>query len=86
MVTGGDGTVSIELDAGAYELDEVGGAWCSAEASNIDEHGNIVVADGETTYVTVFNCGPRETPQGKPNPGKFPNTGLGPIASEQLAA
>jgi len=86
VTTGWDGTVSIDLDADAYDLDEVGGAWCHAEASNIDEHGRIVVTDGETTYVTVFNCGPRETPKGKPTPGKFPNTGIGPIASEQMAA
>jgi hypothetical protein len=86
VVTGWNGMVSIDLSAGAYELDEVGGMWCYAESSNIDQYGQIVVADGETTYVTVFNCGPRETPKGKPVPGKFPNTGLGPVMSEQLAA
>jgi hypothetical protein len=82
VVTGWDGTVSIDLEAGSYDLDEVGGTWCSAEASNIDEQGRIVVEDGETTYVTVFNCGPRETPK-QPTPGKFPNTGIGPIASTE---
>jgi hypothetical protein len=86
VTTGANGMASVDLDAGSYEIDEVGSTWCHAEASNVDNKGRIVVDDGETTYVTVFNCGPRETPKGKPNPGKFPNTGIGPINSEQLAA
>jgi hypothetical protein len=86
VTTGATGSVSVDLAAGAYDIDEVGSTWCSAEASNVDGQGQIVVDDGETTYVTVFNCGPRETPKGKPVPGKFPNTGIGPVANEQLAA
>jgi len=79
VTTGADGTATINLDAGTYELDEVTMAWCFAEASNVDWQGNIVVVDGETTYVNIYNCGerPHKTPE---TPGKFPNTGVRPEA------
>jgi hypothetical protein len=77
VTTGADGQVVLFLDPGAYEIDEVSMTWCFAEASNVDWEGNIVVVDGETTYVNIFNCGdrPYETPK---HPGKFPNTGVKP--------
>ncbi len=40
------------------QLDEVGGAWCAADASNVDDQGNIVVFDGETAIVTGTNPSP----------------------------
>ncbi len=75
--TGADGITVLYLDPGAYELNEVSTKWCFAEASNVDWEGNIVVVDGGTTYVNVFNCGdrPHKTPE---TPGKFPNTGVKP--------
>jgi hypothetical protein len=77
VTTGADGQAVLFLDPGSYELDEVTYTWCFAEASNVDWQGNIVVADGETTYVNIFNCGerPHKTPE---TPGKFPNTGVKP--------
>ena len=77
VTTGADGKAVVYLDAGSYDLDEVGGTWCFAESSNVDWEGRIVVVDGETTYVNIFNCGdrPHKQPQ---TPGKFPNTGVKP--------
>lgn len=80
VTTGWDGTVALDVDAGSYSIDEIGGTWCHAEANNVDQYGNIVVYDDEVTYVTIFNCGPRETPK-TPKTPKFPNTGVGPEAA-----
>ncbi|MGH2552029.1 MAG: hypothetical protein ACRDHN_21790, partial [Thermomicrobiales bacterium] len=79
VTTGWDGTVAVDVDAGSYAIDELNGTWCHAEASKTDQYGNIVVNDDEITYVTIFNCGPRETPK-TPKTPKFPNTGVGPDA------
>ncbi len=80
VTTGWDGTVALNVDAGSYSIDEIGGTWCHAEASDVDQYGNIVVYDDQVTYVTIYNCGPRETPK-TPKTPKFPNTGVGPEAA-----
>jgi hypothetical protein len=83
VTTGQDGTVSADVDAGSYSIDELGGTWCHAEANNVDQYGNIMVYDDQVTYVTIFNCGPRETPKTPtPKGPKFPNTGVGPQAAQ----
>jgi hypothetical protein len=77
--TGDDGTWTLNLPAGAYTIDEHPGEWCYATATMTDLEGNVVVNDGETTEVDVFNCGPKD--EGKKSPiKKFPNTGIDPAA------
>jgi hypothetical protein len=77
VTTGVDGTVTFSVASGTYDLDEVGGSWCRAESTQIDQNGRIVVQDNTTTYVTIFNCGQREIPKTPKGP-KFPNTGVNP--------
>jgi hypothetical protein len=79
FTTGADGTAHLGLDAGQYALSELGRDWCRAESDQVDGDGYVVVTDGETSYVTVFNCGPGK----KKNPPvkRFPNTGSGPVAN-----
>jgi hypothetical protein len=84
VTTGWDGTVAVDVDAGSYAIDEIGGSWCHAESTKTDQYGNIVVNDDEITYVTIYNCGPRETPK-TPKTPKFPNTGIDPNAVQMAA-
>ncbi|CAN5530291.1 hypothetical protein BH09CHL1_BH09CHL1_08610 [soil metagenome] len=84
VTTGWDGTVAVDVDAGSYAIDELNGTWCHAESTKTDQYGNIVVNDDEITYVTIYNCGPRETPK-TPKTPKFPNTGIDPNAAQMAA-
>ncbi|HEY7031408.1 MAG TPA: sortase, partial [Thermomicrobiales bacterium] len=77
--TDGSGYLSwYGLQAGTYQIDEIGGTWCYAVADHTDKNGYLVVGAGEETTVTVYNCGVNTKP--KP-PKKFPNTGVAPGAA-----
>jgi hypothetical protein len=43
-----------------------------------DEDGSVVVNEGATTEVDVFDCGPHD--KGKQPIKRFPNTGINPAA------
>ena len=81
FATGGDGTAQLYLPAGAYVLTEVDRTWCKATSDQIDEDGNILIYDDQTTTVTVFNCGPGW--EKDPPVKKFPNTGIGAGSESQ---
>src|SRR6185503_17807338 len=69
LTTGPNGTTTVEVPAGEWELDEVGREWCRAESSDVNEDGNIVTKDGHGSVVTVYNCGKRgNIPGGGKNP------------------
>jgi hypothetical protein len=78
--TSGDGTHELYLPAGAYDLNEDPGPWCYATADYTDEEGNLVIHDGYTTTVDVFNCGPNDGGK-EPPVKKYPNTGVGPTVA-----
>jgi LPXTG-site transpeptidase (sortase) family protein len=67
-----------DLTAGTYQIDEIGFEWCYAEASNTDNSGYLKVYAGETTYVSVWNCGIKHVVK---KPVKYPNTGVAPFAA-----
>lgn len=70
--TDGDGIVRFNrLEAGVYELQEVGASWCRAESDSVDARGHVVVTAGERSSVWIFNCLGTKSP---------PNTGAGPLA------
>jgi hypothetical protein len=81
FTTGWDGTAQLFLNAGAYTLTETDRQWCKAKSDQVDADGNLVVYDGQTSYVTVFNCGPGK--EKEPPVKKFPNTGAGEMVSER---
>ncbi len=77
--TDGNGYLGWDgLQAGTYQIDEIGGQWCYAVADNTDDNGYLIVDAGEETHVTVYNCGVKTKPK---KPGKFPNTGAAPGAA-----
>lgn len=76
ITTGWDGTAGATLEAGEYDLYELDRDWCKAESDQVNDDGHIVVQDGETSYVTVYNCGPGK--EKEPPVKKFPNTGVAP--------
>ncbi|MGH2534581.1 MAG: MSCRAMM family protein [Thermomicrobiales bacterium] len=73
--TGADGIEVLYLPATTWSLWEIDREWCRAESDDVDAEGNIVVSDGHTAEVYVFNCGP----DGKKEPPvtDLPNTGSG---------
>ncbi len=75
--TGWDGTAHLYLPAGNYDLFETGRQWCKAESDQVNGNGEVVIYDGETSYVTVYNCGPGK--EKEPPVKKFPNTGAGTL-------
>jgi hypothetical protein len=79
LTTGPNGTASVALPAGQWELDEVGAEWCLAESDGANAAGYLVVRDGYETVVTVYNCGDGG-PVGTPLPTKLPDTGSGDAA------
>jgi hypothetical protein len=79
--TGGDGRVTLTgLAAGSYGVTEKDYEWCKAISSSVDAEGNIVIAEGQETVLTVYNC---NADHGKKDPPvkKFPNTGAGDFQS-----
>ncbi|MCC6943832.1 MAG: sortase [Thermomicrobiales bacterium] len=75
-VTNSAGVVTFSgLEAGWYELDEIGAEWCYAEASRSTGEGYLDVLAGKKTTVWVYNCGV-DIPK-KPVV-TYPNTGVGP--------
>jgi hypothetical protein len=80
FTTGWDGTTQLYLDAGAYSLAEIDRIWCKAKSDQVDSEGNVVIYDDETSYVTVFNCGPGK--EKDPPAKKFPNTGVAEMVTE----
>jgi hypothetical protein len=55
--TDATGEISVEsLATGRYELDRVDGDWCYAEATQVDDDGNVIILTGETTEVWVYTC------------------------------
>jgi hypothetical protein len=58
LTTGADGTATVEVPAGAYEITEQGFEWCAAESDAVDAEGNIVVVAGEDVTIDIANCGP----------------------------
>jgi hypothetical protein len=74
--TTGDGQHEVSLPAGAYTLDEGDAEWCYASSPDVDAEGNVVVSDGHTSVVEVFNCGPGKK---EPSAKNFPNNGTGPV-------
>ncbi|MCC6790567.1 MAG: hypothetical protein IT336_02720 [Thermomicrobiales bacterium] len=80
FTTGWDGTAQLYLESGAYTLTEIDRIWCKAKSDQVDQDGNVVVYDDQTSYVTVFNCGPGQKKD--PPAKKFPNTGVAEMVSE----
>lgn len=78
FTTGGDGTAHLYLSSGNYDLWETDRQWCKAESDQVNGNGEVVIYDGQTSYVTVFNCGPGR--EKEPPVKKFPNTGVAPMA------
>lgn len=79
--TGADGVEVLYLPATTWALWEIDREWCRAESDDVDAEGNIVVNDGETAEVHVFNCGPGK--QKEPPVTTFPNTGSGTTAGPE---
>ena len=82
FTTGGDGSKTLALPEGVWNLDEVGGEWCKAESPDLNQYGQIVTTDGHESIVYIYNCAPpSKTPPVKQPPIKeFPNTGSGPMS------
>ncbi len=82
FTTGGDGSKTLVLPEGAWNLDEVGGEWCKAESPDLNQYGQVVTTDGHESIVYIYNCAPpTKTPPVKQPPIKqFPNTGSGPMS------
>ncbi len=62
------------LDAGFYELEEIGRTWCYAETDRPAADGTLLVEKGESTTVWVYNCDVTATTK---SPVTYPNTGAG---------
>ncbi len=79
--TGNDGYVGLTgLGAGTYDVSEVDYTWCKAVSSKVDEHGNVVIEEGQETILTVYNCTGDEVKKDPPVK-KFPNTGAGDFSA-----
>lgn len=84
VTTGWDGTASVNLFEGSYDVWETDYEWCKAESDQVNGNGEIEILDGETSYLTVFNCGPGK--EKEPPVKKFPNTGAGTLAMSSDAS
>jgi hypothetical protein len=57
QATAEDGQTQFgDLAPGLYDLALVDGAWCHAEADEVDAEGNVIVSAGEQTTVWIFTC------------------------------
>ncbi len=65
-----------DLAPGVYQIDEVGGEWCYAAAEHTDADGFLIVTAGETTHVSIWNCGIAHDVK---TPSKYPNTVFAPL-------
>lgn len=82
FTTGANGSKTLSLPEGTWDLEEVGGEWCKAESPDLNQYGEIVTTDGHESVVYIYNCAPpSKTPPVKQPPIKqFPNTGSGPMS------
>ncbi|MCC6792512.1 MAG: hypothetical protein IT336_12555 [Thermomicrobiales bacterium] len=54
--TGLDGTVTVEVAAGSYELIERDDEWCFASSNAFDADGYLTVEPGDAAEVEIYNC------------------------------
>ena len=45
-----------ELPVGRYGLDQIDSDWCHAESDDVDENGDLLIKDGATTTVWIYDC------------------------------
>jgi sortase (surface protein transpeptidase) len=72
------------LNPGTYRVVEQGATPCKVTSTPADTNGNPVVNAQVGTTVKVYNCGQTPPPGGK-MPTKYPNTGVEPAGSTQVA-
>jgi hypothetical protein len=60
VTTGEDGAASFSVPADTYTLEQTDGrTWCFADSTAFDADGNLVIAEGATVSVAIYNCGER---------------------------
>ena len=70
------------LEPGRYWLGEHDGDWCHIASAQLNEdHTGIVVEDGASAVVKVYNCGAEPGKPGK-TPTKYPETGVPPAGAD----